>query len=403
MDLAACGVTQPPSAPPDTAGMGNQFELKPPSHLTMVAPPATDEFLTYPTGDPYVDHGTACDAKDPVHRAVWMHTVDDHCFLRPSQRQRLVGEFQANVLAAELHYNDALVEVRLDELLKKTPKESTWLAEIILDVIGVVAVPSIMRALNTLRASGEAALSEITADAAHAAAELRKISDKQLEAVIKQAVSTGKKAMPIEPDHAVDDEKTAHLMFLDRLSREAGQTFEVIRGPGLAGVTDTQLLVLSKAYRGDNGHSKADYKQALEGQLKRYVESGIATLGIAKKDVKERRPNASVYEPWEDETKAMWVDLPIGKRLALYRRDHIERPKNVGDHVYGFTGPQGATKDDVDRATKADRAAEFHFYKYVPQEFEEVASEQHVAHWHEPPAQHAVGPSELLHAEWVTP
>jgi hypothetical protein len=350
------------------------------------------------TGDAYADYGTRCDPKDPVHADIWQHNVDDYCFLAPSQRNRIVATYQERVDAALSAYRMALGELRVDELLKKDPARSSFFADLLLDVIGLVATSSLTSAFRLLRSAGEAGLQDLGEDAQQAAIEIRKASDRQLETVVRQAVATGKRAIPTKVEQAGEQKKES-LIFIDHLTSQSSVVYQRLRENALTGVTDAQLLVMREAFDTIHGHDPVSYRGKLEEQLKRYVASEIGKTGVARNDNYDVVPHGTVDDYFQLETKAFWVELPSGRRLALYRRGHRELAK-AGDWFAGEKldrkGEEVITQWDLD-----DRP--FELLKYVPSEFADIAEKLHVERWHESPTTHPVGPRELMLAEWVSP
>lgn len=346
-----------------------------------------------------------CDPKDPVHAEVWQHNVDDYCFLAPRQRDRIVHEYQVRVTAAQGEYGKALGEVRVDELLTPDPSQSSWLADLLLDVIGLATMSSVANAFKLLRTAGQVKLSDVVDDAAAATDEIRKASDKQIESVVRQAVTTGKRMFPTKRTKA-SERKAEDLVLLDHLSRQGPVVYQYLREQALAGVTDAQLLVMREAFEASNGHDSVTYRDELERQVKRYVESAVGKMGVARNDnnVSPLPPRGTddLRRYFDLETKAFWVELPTGRRLALYRRGHVNLPQ-IGDPLPLAVGPDRYTAEGVDAAAREDANREFQIFKYVPLEFADIAQELHRARWNEPPSTHAVGPWELIVADWVSP
>lgn len=357
----------------------------------------------FSTGNEYVDHGTACSPPDP-HHDVWQHYVHDHCFLAPSQRERKANEFQLRVIDAKDAYLHALEELRVDELLKPEPTSSTWILELLLDVIGQVALSSVMRSFEALRSGGVEALEEVTADAEAAAAELAKTSSKGVETSVKQAITTGKKLVPTATSQA-KGKKTENVAFLEGLKNSATLRFQYFREHALAGTTDAQLLVLDAAFAADNGHTIADYKRELSDKLQRFERAHLGKLGIAFNDgevgvfpAKHRGFGVDA----EVETKAFWVELPIGKRLALYHRGHRELPE-AGERSCELSVCDRPSARDVEAMRRADlEERPFQFGNFVPADLVETALQMHESRWGEKPSTHAAGPGELMAAPWVS-
>src|SRR5258708_86022 len=100
------------------------------------------------TRNAYIDHGTRCDSKDPAHAELWAHHVDTSCFLQPHVRAHLEATYGARVDAALSAYRVAIVNLRVEELIKKSPEKSSFLFELVLDVIGLVATAAVTRVID---------------------------------------------------------------------------------------------------------------------------------------------------------------------------------------------------------------------------------------------------------------
>jgi hypothetical protein len=320
-----------------------------------------------------------------VHAQLWAHYVDENCFLAPSQRERLIAEYKERVGDAKDAYRDAVNELRLHELLQKD-ESAPFMLGLLLDVIGLVATPAIARALKRLINGTAAALQTVDDPSAISAAASR-IPEKQLAVFAKQAVGLAKTAVPAP--RPSDHEKTANLAYLAYLKSVAETAFQRI-AEDLRDKTDPELLVLHDAYAVDNGHHSADYLAELEAQLRHFEESGVGTLGVEF----NHRPSGAYgpFEPLQIDTKAFWVTLPAGRRLALYRRGH--QPGTAEGDLVARPLPlfgvfHATTHEEAARNRERCGDQRFEFVRYVPDDLVDVAISMHEEKWGAAPSEHA--------------
>lgn len=353
------------------------------------------------TGNSYADQGTACDATSGARRG---------CFLKPGQRGRIISEYQQRVLAAQMRYMDALGELRTDELLKKTKEKEDWVFDLLVDVIGAVTISSVSSALKYIANSGKETLSSVVENVDSAVGEIESepLPEKGIEIGVNSSISAGKAALPKpSPD---DNGKAASLDFIEIMKDSSAVTYQNLRENLLAGISDAMLLVVWQAFDA-RFHSTSEYKRQVSDKLKRFKDTGAERLGVKDPDIynSEDADYTIIGHEHQIETRAFWVQLPHGKRLALYRRAGDPAPQ-VGDYVYPefqdvrkglkpgeWTFGNVWTKEAVETYKKNDLIDHpFHFYKIVPKEFQEAVVKMHEATWHEPPGKHEAGFGEMV-------
>lgn len=326
--------------------------------------------VQHDTGNDLVDQGLGCEGASPGTSG---------CVLSPQQRARLLPTYQSRVTAAQQQYVAALIELRIEELLKKEPEASEWMLEMMLEIIGHVVITGAMKALQALKGGATEAIDQAIQDGSALSSALREESSDHLSTAISMAVGLGKKQTTAALEHKADPTrpeagkpKAANVAFLDYLKDQSATIYENLREGAIAGLSDSTFLVLFESFRASNGHTVGVYKEALKGKLDRFKKSEVGQIGVTDNE------SALSNGPWRWDTRAFWVQTPLGRRLGLYRRDYQEIPDTVSE--YG--GPSRAASP-IDKAMMAveDAKRPFAFWRYVPVEFEGAAVAMHVARW----------------------
>jgi hypothetical protein len=317
-----------------------------------------------PTGFPLADHGTACNPMDPAHEAAWRNYVNDECYLAPNQRREVVATLQRYVSDARQAYLGALAELRVEQLLKKD--SGSFMFDLLLDVIGLAVMTNAANALKHLRGA-PAALAEY-GEVTAATMDLQRVSDKRIELIARQAVTTGKKLVP-KPGDPTGDPTTGTVAYLDLLRRGAAIEYQQLGQLLPAGTTDIELVILAHSFKAENGHTTADYKKLLSEKLQLFDDSGVGKLGVSWNPHKR---GLGIFDFDQIDRKLFWVQLPLGKRLAIYKRGHIDQ----------LDGPLGSL------LTRDAESRPFHFERYVPEDLVDTAVQMHGAKWGEPPGDH---------------
>ena len=353
-----------PQAP--TPGKSTQVQLAPASSGVLY----TGSTLMSPdkhqrkTDNDFIDNGVACDEGEK----------GSECFLDDGQRSRMITTYQARVTAAQQQFVAALIELRIEELLKKDPEEANILFELFLDVIGMVAVSAAVKAFHILSKGSTETVTDVVKQGTDLAAHMSTTSESGLTEAIGATVAIGKKAVPKE--HVATD-KALNVGYLDRLKDDSALIYETLREGAIAGVDDATLLVLFDSFHAPNGHRVSDYKTALERKMQRFNKSGVKQMGVSLP-----APKFGLQEWKEYETKAFWVVTPIGRRLGFYKREYHEKNADYGRATSGLRDQQPELP--------------FVFAGYVPEEFESAAISMHTVRWGEAPVEHAAGVHETL-------
>lgn len=308
------------------------------------------------TGNAYPDRGVGCERQP---RAA-------NCFLPDGQRQRMVTTYQSRVTAAEGQYGLALASVELDERLKKDPKETDWVTEILLDVIGTLISSSIKKAV-------------------HLAMDASPDADHVVEA-LKPFVGAGKKRVVEHATAAGAAPRSAAVKLIDHLKNEAALIYERLREDALAAVAgDDELILLFESFRAEL-HSHDVYKREIEDKLVRYEKSKVGKIGVAKNPDAKPIDDIVGGRPTHLDRCAFWVDAPGGPRLALYSRGH--RIPDGAEYATDLDrGPAFGTDEEGDKSWQIEA--------FVPAEFVSVALAMHESTWGRPPEHRAFGVAEF--------
>lgn len=349
------------------------------------------------TGSAVVDQGLGCDNAAQGTAG---------CVLTAAQRARLLPTYQARVTAAQQQYVAALIELRVDELLKKEPEQSDWVLELMLDIIGDLTLSSAMKAFSMLRGGAVDHLAHEVSDA-HALAEaMREETTEQVRDAISKAVGIGKGKFAKGADKKAEEnaegettQKTANLAFIDYLKDESATSYERLRETAPAGLSDTSFLILFESFRAEMGHTVGVYKEALEAKLKRFEGSGVGAMGVTRNKERQEDPTAGdileLLGPENYQTRAFWVVAPNGeRRLALFRREAkaIDHIINRGDVM---TRHQATPLEEAELNVE-DAQREYTFMRIVPSEFEGVALSMHAAKFGAEPYEHKSTPKEAF-------
>jgi hypothetical protein len=243
----------------------------------------------------------------------------------------------------------------------------------------------------------------VTDDPTAAAAAMMATSAGQLEGIVKQAVTSGKRAVPRPGAHA-SDERNQDVAYLDHLSESAQVLFQNMTEQLPAACTDADLLLVTESYGAANGHSKENYKAELVRQLQRFESSHVDMIGH---EWNRESPLQHPFSPAKYETIAAWVRLPNGRRLALYRRAHregMEAGELVPDPLTLGLGLHVVSDDESqDRKRKDLERRPFVFDRFVPDELVQYAIAKHEDSWGTPPGERDASGAEWLGVGGIAP
>ncbi len=358
--------------------MGTQALAQQPDMMTERATRAIpDHPLEFPSGNAYLDQGTTCELKSAAHSDLWRHYIDEACFLDPEQRRRYVESYQRELDNAKSNYVQALDDARIKELLAEEEDDSSLMFELMLDVIGLFTANTISSAYRALRLAGK--LGNVGEGA-----------DKICESLVKQAVATGKKALPKPTIHddAAAQTKTAVIAYIDLLRNEASIVYGFLGEDSLAYANDANLMVLHEAFD-KRTHTIAAYQQVIDESLKRFKASPVSQIGAHKMPPQPDQLTKVDELISTEDIKVFWVRAGLDRRLATYKRHHLDEDLNID-----FTKTE-QEKHEAFESSSADIPWEF--AGYVADDLVDVALRVHAEKWGELPQTIDAGWSETLH------
>lgn len=203
-------------------------------------------------------------------------------FLNSDQRGALVGYFQGRVLAAKDEFTGALSDIWSD-VTAESDTELNPIVGIVLNIVAGTASMAIQSAAKWLASSkaAEAVLHVAHIKGVKIGEEMSDVAESRLEVLVGSAIDQAKDvARPTANavTTATADAKSTKKSFLDSLDERAGDAFQNVREDPPGQVNDTDLLALFTAWD-IKFHRRAEYRERIEKQLKRYMGSKASKLG----------------------------------------------------------------------------------------------------------------------------
>lgn len=249
-------------------------------------------------GSQWIDHNAVCAGNDQSTAG---------CFLEDGQRQRLIISFMDRVQTARNNYKDALINLRVDELMKKDD-DLHWVVSLALDVAGAHVLGMAVKALQAAKAANVVKRGAETLIAA--------ISDKTIEGFTKTGFDVAKKKLSKGVQEAlnVDDatDKTSSLSFIAQLHNNCDIGFTTFADRALGSAPDAELVVLWQGMHNLN-HTAEAYTAELGAKLARYKKSGVTHLG---RELTHDRETG--YVNVRRDTRVVWVKNTPGAGRTLY-------------------------------------------------------------------------------------
>jgi hypothetical protein len=326
------------------------------------------------------------------------------CFLSDPQRLRLIIEFKDRVQTASTNYKDALLELRVDELMKKED-DLNWVLSLALDLAGAHLVVVAAKALKGLKAAGAGKLADIADRAAYAGtysdtswstradSALQVVTDARIDGMLKSGFAAAKKpasgALQKGQNRGDESAKQATLSFIAQLQDGCDIAFKAFERQAIGHTSDAELVVLYEGMH-ERLHTKGTYKVALNEKLKRFRASGVND--IARKEAWDRKYG---YTKVHRDTRVVFVQGLNGAKTAWYQ-------SREGDFDPDLIKPcdPGAERLPLPRYQNAvckfgpsnprDRA---HLERAVPEEFKEAAIARSEQKW---------GPIETIEDPYVS-
>lgn len=329
----------------------------------------------FQTGHPLVDEGLGCDQASGQ---------TDDCLLTPDQRSMLLTIYEGRLAGAEAAYLAALGQLSVETLIKKEPENEDLFMEIFLDVVGELGGKVAMKVFKHLAKDG-AAIAKVAVASTKVKDALEHEGPESVKMAIGSAVSLGKSATKkaLKKEEAQPQEKKANLAFLDMLKDRASIIFQNLREQTPVGLSDSLFLVLVESYDAKNGHTFSEYKSELGEKLDRFEKSGVGKVGQVENTKLSQGFDGGAFKWDGEETRAYWIETPVGRRLGLYKREFRAPHQIMGDH--GMRDQTGVER--VTEMRKDFERSPYRFVSFVPAEFVPTAIQIHVTKWGGEPVQ----------------
>ncbi len=338
----------------------------------------------YQLGDDYIDNGLACEVGDGPG-CLW--AKDDR------QRERLLTTITRLVLNAQRNYKDAILELKIGELLKKE-EDLSWVALLAIDLLTAHLSTVVSTALKAVQAKGVSRLNELGLRAAtmlgedpgtwhrRAEAAIAMATPTRIDTVIKAGFAFGgikvKAAGKEGANAATQTAKTATIAYLNQLRDQCDIAFDGFMRQVSGSMTDVELVATHDGFAPEF-HSTGAYIESLSGKLDRFRKSGA--LDIGRGVVK-----ADDYggEKLRD-TRVVYVQDINGHKAPWYQK------QDGADIGSGYVAPGDPAYDKIDSTDPKHKAKWSTFGarsegtavldRPVPEEFRDVAIAASEARW----------------------
>lgn len=203
-------------------------------------------------------------------------------FLDGDQRGALVGYYQGRVNAAKDDFTGALSDVWAD-VTAESDTELNPIVGIVLNILAGSASLALQSAAKLLASSraAETALSAVNIHGVKVGEEMSDVAEGRLEVIVGSAIDQAKdsaKPAANAATTATADAKSTEKSFLDAVSDQAGDAFQHVREDPPGQVNDAEMLRLFAAWD-IKYHRRAEVRERLEKQLRRYMGSQASKLG----------------------------------------------------------------------------------------------------------------------------
>lgn len=341
--------------------MGNEHSKRPAADMLVAPQPTQPEpgKQTLPQGiSPFVTRDNAA----PLNGQL----------LTQHQRDLQTMEYIANVNAAQAAFYTALAQVWSENLVKKDESPSI-LITFVIEAITAQMTAGLGAAYKFFtRAKPQDVLSILRGEDAPnpglVVSALRSIGEGPATLAIRSATNTAKRTA-LAGLKAESSDGRANEGFLAELGDRAALTFQHQRTDPLnLPVSDADLILLTRSYAAENGHTISGYKTAIEERTRRFRRSEASHIG------RERRADLGHAR----DSKVVWIKRDGRLRLHYSTLDHA-----------GLGTANIPTSVDMRDETKVHpsqtRTADFQIGPPVERELEETALARHIQAWGQPP------------------
>lgn len=334
-------------------------------------------------GDDYIDKGPACEAQDGP----------ECLFKDDDQRERLIATITRLVLNAQRNYKDALLELKIGELLKKED-DLSWVALLAIDLLTAHLSTVVSTALKAVQAKGVSRLNELGLRAAtilgedpgkwhhRAEAAIAMATPTRIDTVIKAGFAFGGtkvKAVGKEgANAATQTTKAATIAYLDQLRDQCDVAFDGFMRQVAGHMTDVELVATHDGFAPEF-HSTGEYIQSLGAKLDRFRKSG--TLDIGRGEVKSDDYGGRMLR----DTRVVYVQDINGAKTPWYQKqDGVDVGSGYiapGDPMFEQTSPNDPAHKAKWSTFGARSKSTAQLDRPVPTEFADVAIAASEARW----------------------
>jgi hypothetical protein len=354
-------------------------------NLGQIRPSKRNLVQTYDVGDEYVDNEAVCEGKDDSVPG---------CFLTDRKRDKVINKLFLFVQTALTNYKLALVELKIDELLKKE-EDLSWVLSLALDLAGAHFAIVLARALQNVQKAGAKRIEELILHAgaagnfnekswlARADRMVASVTPGRIETLAKFGMgaaglgvkSTAKEGLNV----ATQTTKAATISYIDQLKDACDPAFMAFLNHVSVHTADAELVVVLEGMKPEY-HSTSAYKESLGEKIARFRQSGVLDIGRKEANAdnyggKLMRDTRVVYVQDINRKKTPWYQRQEGKTSSgsgyirpgdpLYDQIDGKNPKHQA--AWSKFGPRGAGAATLDRP--------------VPEEFRDVAIAASEARW----------------------
>lgn len=315
------------------------------------------------TGDPYVDHGPACQDSGP------------DCYLPADVRDRLIREIQSRIDGLGSLYQRACDHVRLVRML--TPQ--VQINPIVAMLFDALTTGFATRAVSSFAAWRGAAM----ASAHNMELELHQLGLQGRVAGIEPAMVAQKfgvlsaKAKAQVFGALPSDVPAQAQSFLSALQHGAAVGFQTMREalPGIA--TDIELVALREAFDITH-HEQGTYEAAINEKVERFLASGVNRIGRhSDTEGVDHVSSKAEADPYAGtDVRVAYARFVSGFPTKLFYQHAASRMsgKESGAMTWGSGDRQPAE-------TKPGISAKEEGGFFVPDEFRDIALQRHLAQW----------------------
>lgn len=355
-------------------------------------------------------------------------------FLKPEERSTLISLIVGRVGNAQLNYNIALTDLKVEKLIEKKEDLSLWTKLLIIGA-SFVLEKSIMHALSELKTAGEAvkelkkaAIKIEKKEEGEAQEKILGLSESSVEMVVGLGVDKAKENQTERSTEmqgeAQEEEKVAATNYIQYLRDASSIAFQHVREDRMGTGTDEQLLALFAAFD-PKRHLSSTYYGRLKQQIDTYMNSHAKDIGHKVEDKKVDGDKGTTHIQVRKETRVAWlVNGRKGRQLVYVAKEFKADEPTFSDpgkgiaksNVGGDTQPGEAyeaeenalgleeegTWNSSGKESKGRKAeVESEFLGPVEPELVDVALATHEKRWLQEPQTIIMGPYGVQVAKWT--